>query len=116
MQFPPDFLSSVKMLLKEEAAVFLSALEKESPTSIRLNPFKSKRNPLPFSSEMETVKWSDFGYYLTERPSFTFDPLFHAGHYYVQEAASMFVEYAAKQLIQEPARCLDLCAAPGENR
>ena len=113
MQFPPNFLSSVKTLLKEEASVFLSALEEESPTSIRLNPLKSKRNPLLFSLETEAVKWSDFGYYLAERPSFTFDPLFHAGYYYVQEAASMFVEYVAKELIKQPARCLDLCAAPG---
>ena len=46
--------------------------------------------------------------------TFTFDPLFHAGCYYVQEASSMFVEQALKQYIGEtPSVMLDLCAAPG---
>ena len=50
-----------------------------------------------------------------QRPSFTFDPLFHAGTYYVQEASSMFLEQALKQSVDlsQPLRVLDLCAAPG---
>ena len=32
---------------------------------------------------------STAGYYLDKRLTFTFDPLFHAGCYYVQEASSM---------------------------
>ncbi len=61
------------------------------------------------------VPWSSHGYYLTERPSFTFDPLFHAGCYYVQEASSMFLEDAMKQVVDlsAPLKVLDLCAAPG---
>ncbi len=60
------------------------------------------------------VPWCpDYGRYLTERPNFTFDPLFHAGLYYTQEASSMFVDLVAKQLIHEPVIMLDLCAAPG---
>ena len=49
------------------------------------------------------------------RPSFTFDPLFHAGCYYVQEASSMFLEQALKQTVDlsQPLKVLDLCAAPG---
>ena len=63
----------------------------------------------------ERVKWSDQGYYLSERPSFTLDPLFHAGAYYVQEASSMFLEQALKQALDlsAPLKVLDLCAAPG---
>jgi 16S rRNA C967 or C1407 C5-methylase (RsmB/RsmF family)/NOL1/NOP2/fmu family ribosome biogenesis protein len=62
-----------------------------------------------------SVPWSQYGFYLKERPSFTFDPLFHAGCYYVQEASSMFLEQAFKQLfdLSKPLRVLDLCAAPG---
>jgi NOL1/NOP2/fmu family ribosome biogenesis protein len=59
------------------------------------------------------VPWSGQGYYLDERPSFTFDPLFHAGYYYVQEASSMFIEHVVRKLIPTPVTCLDLCAAPG---
>ena len=36
-------------------------------------------------SGAEAIPWSPAGRYLTERPSFTLDPAFHAGAYYVQE-------------------------------
>ena len=113
MKLPSDFISSIQPLLRENTEAFLSSFSEEVPVSVRLNPFKNKRNPLSFSTETEKVKWSDVGYYLQKRPSFTFDPLFHAGYYYVQEAASMFIEHIARQLIDEPVRVLDLCAAPG---
>ena len=51
----------------------------------------------------------------SQRPSFTFDPLFHAGCYYVQEASSMFLEQALKQTVDltRSLKILDLAAAPG---
>lgn len=60
------------------------------------------------------MDWCSTGYYLSERPIFTIDPLFHQGAYYVQEASSMFLEQL-KQLVdlQAPLVILDLCAAPG---
>jgi NOL1/NOP2/sun family putative RNA methylase len=63
----------------------------------------------------EAVAWSSNGYYLKSRPSFTLDPMFHAGAYYVQEASSMFLEEALKQAVDltQPLKVLDLCAAPG---
>ena len=63
----------------------------------------------------QSIPWSSHGYYLNERPSFTLDPLFHAGCYYVQEASSMFLEQALKQTVDlsQPVKVLDLCAAPG---
>ena len=62
-----------------------------------------------------SVPWCENGYYLTERPSFTFDPLFHAGAYYVQEASSMFLWHVLEQSVGKTAHLnvLDLCAAPG---
>lgn len=68
---------------------------------------------MAFVDEVNRVPWSDVGFYLNHRPAFTFDPLFHAGYYYVQEASSMFVEHVVKEWVKEPALCLDLCAAPG---
>lgn len=82
--------------------------------SIRINPAKFDIGQVSFNVE-EKVPWSSNGYYLTERPSFTTDPLFHAGAYYVQEASSMFLEEAIRQScdLKQTLRVLDLCAAPG---
>ncbi|RFS19738.1 RNA methyltransferase [Chitinophaga silvatica] len=91
-------------------------------TSLRLNPNKIKttvqeEKVLTALSATGTSKvpWSSQGYYLPERPSFTFDPYFHAGAYYVQEASSMFLEYAVRHSVDlnSSLKVLDLCAAPG---
>ncbi len=84
-------------------------------TSIRINPSKSSERKIPLFEAAERVPWSEYGYYLKSRPSFTFDPFFHAGCYYVQEASSMFLEQALKQTtdLSKSLRILDLCAAPG---
>jgi 16S rRNA C967 or C1407 C5-methylase (RsmB/RsmF family)/NOL1/NOP2/fmu family ribosome biogenesis protein len=83
-------------------------------TSIRINPAKFAAGKLKYKIQ-DTVPWSPAGVYLTERPSFTIDPYFHAGAYYVQEASSMFLEEVLKQTtdLSQPLKVLDLCAAPG---
>jgi len=113
MNLPADFILSIRSLPGKETEPLLSALTEDAPVSIRLNPFKKQRNPMTFGHPVARVPWSDWGYYLDERPSFTFDPLFHSGYYYVQEASSMFTEHLIRQLVPAPATCLDLCAAPG---
>ncbi|WP_462252055.1 methyltransferase RsmF C-terminal domain-like protein [Ferruginibacter sp.] len=88
----------------------------EQITSVRKNPDKTFNNQYSiFNARLEEVPWNTNGYYLAERPSFTSDPLFHAGAYYVQEASSMFLEQALKQTVDllQPIKILDLCAAPG---
>jgi len=90
----------------------------EQVTSIRINPQKlSEASQVPSTGGDlgEAVPWTEYGYYLNQRPSFTFDPLFHAGCYYVQEASSMFLEQAFKQTVDlsRSLRILDLSAAPG---
>jgi 16S rRNA C967 or C1407 C5-methylase (RsmB/RsmF family)/NOL1/NOP2/fmu family ribosome biogenesis protein len=94
-----------------DGSALLEAHRQPAVTSIRINPAK---NAGLFSQEA-SVPWCNNGRYLTERPVFTLDPLFHAGAYYVQEASSMFVEHAFRSLVQReaPLRVLDLCAAPG---
>jgi 16S rRNA C967 or C1407 C5-methylase (RsmB/RsmF family)/NOL1/NOP2/fmu family ribosome biogenesis protein len=83
----------------------------EQVTSVRINPAKEIKSEIQSSK----IPWTNYGYYLAQRPSFTFDPLFHAGTYYVQEASSMFLEQALKQTmdVREPLKVLDLCASPG---
>lgn len=110
MRLPADFITRTQPLLKEEWEAFVSALQSESLVSIRLNKNKSMNLNHRLGDK---VVWSERGYYLNKRPSFTFDPLFHAGCYYVQEASSMFVEQAVKQYVEGQVRFLDLCAAPG---
>ena len=82
--------------------------------SIRLNPAKAVINDLAYEGH-SNISWSRQGYYLDHRPSFTTDPLFHAGAYYVQEASSMFIEEALRQTcdLTTSLKVLDLCAAPG---
>lgn len=89
---------------------FLSGLNEEPPVTIRVNPLKCYHMPLDYECR---VSWCNAGFYLNARPPFTFDPLMHAGLYYVQEASSMFVHEVLRQLVSEPVLMLDLCAAPG---
>ena len=89
-------------------------LQEEPPTSIRLNPFKCDihKAKLPLADGM--VPWCPTGWYLQKRPGFTFDPLMHAGLYYVQDASSMFLDEILRQILPpHPVKMLDLCAAPG---
>ena len=108
---PSAFQSQIQELLPFEAKAFFQSLETDSPTSIRFNPFKNFESKL----EGDTIPWTENGIYLNERPSFTLDPAFHAGAYYVQEASSMVLEQVLKQSIDlnEDLLALDLCGAPG---
>lgn len=112
MQLPQPFIENIHRLLgAEEGKQLLNALLAEQPVSIRIN--RQKMENLPSDNILKEVPWCPAGCYLDHRPTFTFDPLFHAGAYYVQEASSMFVAQALKQYVSQPVLMLDLCAAPG---
>lgn len=107
---PEELQCRLKNLLHEEFDLFMQAMEMPAPVSIRSNPLKGISRQLN-----DLVPWCTGAYYLEERPSFTFDPHFHAGAYYVQEASSMFLEQAiaACGIADRDLLALDLCAAPG---
>jgi 16S rRNA C967 or C1407 C5-methylase (RsmB/RsmF family)/NOL1/NOP2/fmu family ribosome biogenesis protein len=109
-QFPANFLDSLSNEPGFDRQNFVEVHQNNSsPTSIRTNPFKKSAQKTG-----EQVPWCAEGIYLDTRPSFTFDPLFHAGSYYVQEASSMFIAHILKHIKPaEPVKILDLCAAPG---
>lgn len=116
MELPSSFTDYTRTLLSAgEYEKLAAALGGEQPVSIRLNEDKLPESSFRlFRSSFKQVPWSATGYYLDKRLTFTFDPLFHAGCYYVQEASSMFVEQALRQYAAErPVVMLDLCAAPG---
>lgn len=108
MPLPDSFLSRLASLLGEGSQAVAEALCGEPVVSVRLNPFKACG-----TLAAAPVPWASHAYYLEQRPNFTFDPLFHAGCYYVQEASSMFIEQVVRQYVTSPACVLDLCAAPG---
>ena len=107
---PERFVERVlRDLGPDEGAALCRALEGESPVSVRLNGAKGM--PAPSGRR---IGWSPAGYYLAGRPSFTLDPDFHAGRYYVQEASSQFVGHIVGSCGGAAGRrVLDLCAAPG---
>ena len=115
---PDLFVKRMHELLSDGAGSVLEALVQEPVVSVRLNPAKSSdflivNSKSSDGKSIDVVPWAVNGYYLDERKAFTFDPLFHAGCYYVQEASSMFLEQVVRQYVAEPVKVLDLCAAPG---
>ena len=112
-ELPVLFTEYTRQLMGEERFErYLQSFEEDAPVSIRLNPRKSGEWKVESG---ERIDWCRNGYYLKQRPNFTFDPLFHAGCYYVQEAASMFLDEVLRQKLSI-VNCqlsIDFCAAPG---
>ena len=115
VQLPEEFLRRTRLTMGDELFErYLKAFEEEPPVSIRVNGAVADSEVVG-----EAVPWCRNGYYLPNRPAFTFDPLLHAGCYYVQEASSMFLDHVLRNLqhptpnTQHPLATLDLCAAPG---
>ena len=115
-KLPLAFTAYTRDLFGDELyQIFLKGLQAIPPVSIRLNPFKlsegtNKINP---GLSPQPIPWCKEGFWLETRPNFTFDPLLHAGVYYVQEASSMFLSHVLQHLVKQPVMVLDLCAAPG---
>ena len=114
---------------KDNAGIALEALSLPASVSVRMNPAKIDA-PTPesvsdfFSMPVKPVLWNRYGWFLSERPVFTLDPLMHCGCYYVQDSSAMFVGEVFRQVLKKmseegalpkerPLRVLDLCAAPG---
>ena len=76
MELNAEFVKRTESLFgKDVYARFMQALDEEPVVSIRHNGLKR------YSGTMgDDVPWASTGCYLAERPVFTADPLFHAGH------------------------------------
>lgn len=118
---PEAFIALLQESYSAETVHRLCAALAEAPSvSVRRNPAKISAESLQehFGENADgAVEWAPEGLYLKERPSFTLDPLFHTGAYYVQEASSMAIGALLKKVFptagQTGLRVLDLCAAPG---
>ena len=114
MQLPADFITQMERMMAPELwHVLREGLAQEPSVSIRINPSKIDLKEWEVVLSDGVVPWCEYGFYLTHRPPFTFDPLLHAGAYYVQESSSMFLHHVLRQYVTEPVAMLDLCAAPG---
>jgi 16S rRNA C967 or C1407 C5-methylase (RsmB/RsmF family)/NOL1/NOP2/fmu family ribosome biogenesis protein len=107
---PTSVISVLEELTGDSASRIKKSFDQTVRTSVRINSKKVLGKP-----DLPSIPWCDTGFSFLERPLFAFDPLFHTGAYYVQEASSMFLEQVLKQHVPlgEPLAVLDLCAAPG---
>jgi len=111
---PEPFLKRIRDTFSEAGYdAFTHSMNKHPVSSVRINPRKISGD----SFSTETVPWCKYGFYLSQKPFFTKDPLFHAGAYYPQEASSMILWHILETLIPDKTReslnVLDLCGAPG---
>ncbi len=108
---PGKFIERIRKQSWIDAPSLLDALGKPSVSCVRTNSQKWDQIP----SDSTRVPWCSTGYCLDSRPSYTLDPLFHAGCYYPQESSSMFLEEIFRQRLggRSGLKILDLCGAPG---
>lgn len=110
IQLPGAFVERIKVQF-DDSEHLLQAIDSEPIVSVRKN---SAKNTQSLFANCEPVPWCNTGYYLNERPKFVFEPKFHAGAYYVQEASSMFLQHIVNNAgVNTSGLWLDLCAAPG---
>lgn len=110
MKLHEDFIEQLRDLLPDEWEQLATAITSSEPSvAVRVNETREVGVP----EGARRVPWCEHGFYLEDRPSFTFDTDWHAGRYYVQDASSMFIAHVIRHFIHEPVRYLDLCAAPG---
>ncbi len=138
-----DFLDSLYNIKGIDRDALLKALDTPPGVSVRFNrrKFPAVSHDFPMSAETSAQKphsvagadieapvaWCRDGYYLSQRPVFTLDPLLHAGVYYVQDASSMIYQQIIEKLAErlrsvthsasfrhrDALKVLDFCAAPG---
>lgn len=106
-KLPKSFIHRIEKQFGEESQDFMASLSEKPTISLRLNPKKQNQQ----FADNPNVPWCKYGKYLEERPEFVFDPVIHAGGYYVQEPSSMLFPNAID--FNKNLKVLDLCAAPG---
>jgi len=100
VQLPADFVAETRRIMGDERFNrYLGAFDEDAPVSIRVNTKRYINCQLSIANcQLNKVPWCSEGYYLNDRPQFTFDPLLHAGCCYVQEASSMFVTHILRNV------------------
>ena len=110
---PEEFLTRMNQMLGEEFPDFLASYEKSRHQGLRCNTLKADPKTLasllPF--DVESVPWTDNGFYYSDEERPARHPFYACGLYYLQEPSAMTPAFC---LPVEPGdSVLDLCAAPG---
>jgi 16S rRNA C967 or C1407 C5-methylase (RsmB/RsmF family)/NOL1/NOP2/fmu family ribosome biogenesis protein len=109
---PPLFIQAIEAMPQLQGLAHTLSTT-DAQTSVRVNTAKGATVP----QHADMVPWCDKGFYIAQRPAFTFDPALHQGLYYVQDASSMVIanviSFLRTQLPDQPLTYLDACAAPG---
>lgn len=113
MNLPENYLAAMKELLKADYSEYLSVMEQDSFTCIRINT--DKITPEEFGKispfELKPVPWCEEGFYVPKDCRPGIHPYYYAGLYYIQEPSAM--SPAAVLPVEEGDVVLDACAAPG---
>ena len=90
MNLPEAFIEQLRGLLPDEWEALADAITSSEPSvAVRVNTARGADVP----DGARRVPWCGQGYYLDNRPPFTFDTDWHAGRYYVQDASSMLIAH-----------------------
>lgn len=113
MKLPQEFKDKMKAILDDEYDEFIEALNQERYYGLRVNTLKiSVEDFLKISPfELESVPWTNDGFYYDKKESPGKNPYYYAGLYYIQEPSAMLPGMVISA--KEGERILDLCAAPG---
>ncbi len=107
---PRAFLNRIRHDFPDAAATLIEALDGEVHKAVNLN--RRKAGAQAFG---EQVAWNRYGHFVGDAFSPAHDPHWHAGSYYVMEAASQVLDYVINGVLSngEVHTALDLSAAPG---
>ncbi len=110
VDLPQEFLSRMKVILKDEFNDFCHALSQKKQSAIYVN---NKIELEKFKSivdfKISQIPYEQRGFYVEEKLGK--HPLHHAGAFYVQEPSAMFTVNACN--LNGDEKVLDMCAAPG---
>lgn len=108
---PKEFLSRMKVMLKDGFDEFEASFDKERLYGLRINTLKCDAGVVFERFSLQPIPWCDTGYYYDGESSPGKDVLHDAGAYYIQEPSAMAVVESMN--VKEGDTVLDLCAAPG---
>ncbi len=110
---PESFKTRMQASMGDEYDSFLESYNERPYAGLRINRLKlnTKEYANLSKEHLDPVPWCPDGLYYDGSKTYSKNPLYHAGLYYIQEPSAMFP--AQTLPIEKGDRVLDMCAAPG---